>query len=136
LFLAQVKVRVPAVLGRVAVRSALFISWLALTGALAGCPSPVVQDSGVIEDAGLDASLPPADSGVVPDSGEPEDLGVPDTGTSSVTGRHVSSGSFAPTLGVGSNAVRKVQGRIPPPQSLGTASGVNRTVRGSAEAPR
>jgi hypothetical protein len=78
----------------------------------------------------------------VQDAGTPDlgfrdtgvDAGLADTGTTAV--RTVRSGSFAPSLGIGKNSARSVQGRIPPPQSIGTAMGPNRKVFGNPSQPR
>jgi hypothetical protein len=73
----------------------------------------------------------------IPDAGSRDtgvDAGLADTGTTAV--RTVRSGSFAPSLGIGKNSARSVQGRIPPPQSIGTAEGPNRKVFGNPSQPR
>jgi hypothetical protein len=106
---------------------------LALLGAT-GCPSARSDDGGMPMDAFEDATVPDAgmpDMGFAKDAG---DAGLADTGTTAV--RTVRSGSFAPSLGIGKNSARSVQGRIPPPQSIGTAEGPNRKVFGNPSQPR
>jgi hypothetical protein len=107
---------------------------LALLGAT-GCPSARSDDGGMPMDAFEDATT--VDTGT-PDIGFIDigifDAGLADTGTAAA--RTVRSGSFAPSLGIGKNSARSVQGRIPPPQSIGTAEGVNRKVFGNPSQPR
>jgi hypothetical protein len=106
---------------------------LALLGAT-GCPSARSDDGGMPEDAFEDATV--IDAGM-PDTGVRDaglDASLADTGTTAA--RTVRSGSFAPSLGIGRNSARSVQGRIPPPQSIGTAEGPNRKVFGNPSQPR
>jgi hypothetical protein len=107
---------------------------LALALGTQGCPSARSDDGGepmdAVEDATVDAGMP--DLGPRIDAGF--DAGLADTGTTAA--RTVRSGSFAPSLGIGKNSARSVQGRIPPPQSIGTAEGPNRKVFGNPSQPR
>jgi hypothetical protein len=107
---------------------------LALALGASGCPSARSDDGGEPMDAFEDATVQEAG---VADSGVRDigvDGGLADTGTTAL--RTVRSGSFAPSLGIGKNSARSVQGRIPPPQSIGTAEGPNRKVFGNPSQPR